>query len=106
MFQNQTIKRYVCSAMAWHGGRCVDAFLAFNGPDGAQNAYSKGWLTKNPCCYPSGKGQQVMAELVFKSGLAPLHWRQRGLTPSGTRANVAGLIREASTSFDASTQSA
>ena len=73
VFQNQAIKRYVCSAMAKHRGRCVDAFLAFNGPDGTHNAYAKGWLTKNPCCYPSGKGQQVMAELVFKSGLAPLH---------------------------------
>jgi hypothetical protein len=59
--------------MAKHGGRCVDAFRIFNGADGTQNAYAKGWLTKNPCCYPSGKGQQVMAELVFSSGLAPLH---------------------------------
>ena len=73
VFQNQTIKRYVCGAMTKHRGRCVDAFLAFNGPDGTHDAYSKGWLTKDPCCYPSGKGQQVMAELVFKSGLAPLH---------------------------------
>ena len=73
VFQSQTIKRYVCGAMAKHRGRCVDAFLAFNGPKGTRNAYSKGWLTKDPCCYPSGKGQQVMAELVFKSGLAPLY---------------------------------
>ena len=73
VFQNQAIKRYVCGAMAKHRGRCVDAFLAFNGPDGTHNAYSKGWLTKDPCCYPSGKGQQVIAELVLKSGLAPLH---------------------------------
>jgi len=71
--QDQTIKRYVCGAMAKHRGRCVDAFLAFNGPDGTHNAYSKGWLTKDPCCYPSGKGQQVIAELVLRSGLAPLH---------------------------------
>jgi lysophospholipase L1-like esterase len=73
VYQNTTIERYVCGAMAKHGGRCVNAFRAFNGPAGTQNAYAKGWLTKDPCCYPSGRGQQVIAELVFKSGLAPLH---------------------------------
>jgi lysophospholipase L1-like esterase len=72
VYQNKALKEYICRAMAEHRGRCVDAFLAFNGPDGTQNAYAKGWLTKAPCCYPSGKGQQVMAELVFKTGLAPL----------------------------------
>jgi len=50
----------------------ADVLLAFNGPVGTQNAYAKGLLTKAPCCYPSGKGQQVMAEVVFKTGLAPL----------------------------------
>jgi lysophospholipase L1-like esterase len=73
VYQNNTLKRYICGAMAKHAGRCVDAFRAFNGADGTQNAYAKGWLTKNPCCYPSAKGQQFMAELVFRSGLAPLH---------------------------------
>jgi lysophospholipase L1-like esterase len=72
VYQNKALKQYICSAMAKHRGRCVDAFLAFNGPGGMQNAYAKGWLTKAPCCYPSGKGQQVMAQLVFKTGLAPL----------------------------------
>ena len=72
VYQGKTLKQYICSAMAEHGGRCVDAFGAFNGPDGTQNAYAKGWLTKAPCCYPSAKGQQVMAGLVFKTGLAPL----------------------------------
>jgi len=72
VYQNRTLKQHICSAMAKHRGRCVDAFRAFNGPDGSQNAYAKGWLTKAPCCYPSGRGQQVMAELVFKTGLAPL----------------------------------
>ena len=72
VYQNKTLRRSICSAMAKHGGRCVDAFRAFNGPDGTQDAYAKGLLTKNPCCYPSGKGQQVMAGLVFTSGLAPL----------------------------------
>jgi lysophospholipase L1-like esterase len=72
VYQSKTLKQYICGAMAKHRGRCVDAFLAFNGADGMQNAYAKGWLTKAPCCYPSGKGQQVMAELVLKTGLAPL----------------------------------
>jgi hypothetical protein len=52
-------------------GRCVDAYRAFNGSDGTQNAYTKGLLTKHPCCYPSGKGQQLMAQLLRKTGLAP-----------------------------------
>jgi len=73
VYQNNQLKRYICGAMAKHRGRCVDAYRAFNGPDGTQNAYAKGWLTKNPCCYPNGKGQQFMAELVIRSGLAPLH---------------------------------
>jgi lysophospholipase L1-like esterase len=72
VYQSKTLKLHICSAMAKHRGRCVDAFRAFNGRDGTQNAYAKGWLTKAPCCYPSGKGQQVMAELVFKTGLTPL----------------------------------
>ena len=71
-YQNTTLRRYICAAMAKHRGRCVDALLAFNGPDGTENAYAKGLLTKAHCCYPSGKGQQLMAELVFKAGLAPL----------------------------------
>ena len=72
VYQNVLLKRGICSAMKSHGGRCVDAFRKFNGAGGTQNAYAKGWLTKDPCCYPSGKGQQVMAQLVFDSGLAPL----------------------------------
>ncbi len=72
VYQNNTLKQYICGAMAKQGGRCVDAYRAFNGAGGTQNAYSTGLLTKNPCCYPSAKGQQFMAELVFRSGLAPL----------------------------------
>jgi hypothetical protein len=56
VYQGRTLKRYICSAMTMHRGRCVDAFRAFNGPTGTQDAYAKGWLTKAPCCYPSGKG--------------------------------------------------
>jgi hypothetical protein len=72
VYQTMTLKRYICAAMTKHRGRCVDALRAFNGPNGTQNAYAKGWLTKAPCCYPSGKGQRFMAELVFKTGLASL----------------------------------
>lgn len=71
VYQTKTLKQYICTAMAKHRGRCVDALLAFNGPDATEDAYAKGWLTKDPCCYPSGQGQQVMAELVFKTGLRP-----------------------------------
>ena len=72
IYQNTTLKQFICGAMTKHRGRCVDVYRAFNGSAGTQNAYAKGWLTKDPCCYPSGKGQQIMAQLVFKSGLAPL----------------------------------
>lgn len=72
IYQTKTLKRAICSAMTKHEGRCVDALLAFNGPSASRNAYAKGLLTKNPCCYPSGKGQQLMAALVFRSGLKPL----------------------------------
>ena len=72
VYQTKTLTRYICAAMTKHRGRCVDVLRAFNGPSGTQNAYAKGWLSKAHCCYPSGKGQQVMAELVFKTGLAPL----------------------------------
>ena len=72
VYQNVMLKKGICAAMTSNGGRCVDAFRTFNGAAGDENAYAKGWLTKDPCCYPSGKGQQVMAQLVFASGLKPL----------------------------------
>jgi lysophospholipase L1-like esterase len=72
VYQTKTLRQLICAAMAKHRGRCVDVLRVFNGPDGTQNAYAKGWLTKSPCCYPSGKGQQLMAELVFRTGLKPL----------------------------------
>ena len=72
VYQTKTLKHYICAAMTKHRGRCVDVLRKFNGPNGTQNAYAKGWLTKAHCCYPSAKGQQVMAQLVLKTGLAPL----------------------------------
>jgi lysophospholipase L1-like esterase len=72
VFQTTTIARAACAAMARHAGRCADVLRALNGPSGTGNAYARGWLTKDPCCYPSGAGQQKMAELVLATGLAPL----------------------------------
>jgi lysophospholipase L1-like esterase len=72
VYQSNALRRYICHAMSAHRGRCVDVFRAFNGREGTHDAYAKGWLTKAPCCYPSGNGQQVMAELVFKTGLGAL----------------------------------
>jgi lysophospholipase L1-like esterase len=72
VFQTTTLKEAICAAMRAHDGRCVDVLRAFNGPDASQDAYAKGWVGKDPCCYPSGKGQQLMAQLVFRSGLKPL----------------------------------
>lgn len=50
-YQTRTLRRLICAAAAKHGG----------------------WLTKDPCCYPNGEGQQAIAQLVLASGLAPLH---------------------------------
>jgi lysophospholipase L1-like esterase len=72
VFQVTTLRRSICAAMTHHGGRCVDVLRAFNGPRATGNAYAARLLTKADCCYPSGKGQQLMAELVLRSGLAPL----------------------------------
>ena len=58
--------------MTKYDGRCIDVLHAFNGPSGTANAYEKGLLNHEDCCYPSAKGQQVMAELLLKTGLSPL----------------------------------
>jgi hypothetical protein len=58
--------------MVEHGGLCIDDLHAFNGPSGIQNAYESGLMNIQDCCYPSAKGQQLMAELLFKTGLAPI----------------------------------
>jgi len=34
--------------------------------------YAKGLLNHDDCCYPSAKGQQLMAELLLETGLAPV----------------------------------
>jgi len=58
--------------MRSNGGRCIDVVTAFNGPSGDGDAYAKGFMTKNPCCYPSGKGQQLIAQLLIQTGVRGL----------------------------------
>ncbi len=72
IYQARTANRAICQTMTRHGGRCIDLLHAFNGPSGMQNAYRKGLLNHEDCCYPSAKGQRLMADLLIQTGLAPL----------------------------------
>jgi hypothetical protein len=58
--------------MARHHGRCVEVLHAFNGSNGRGDAYKAGFMNKVDCCYASGKGHQLIAQLILKTGLAPL----------------------------------
>ena len=58
--------------MKTHRGRCIDVLTAFNGTSGTTDAYKSGLMNKIECCYPSGKGQQLIAQLLLETGLAPL----------------------------------
>jgi len=69
LFQARTINRTVCTTLRSHGGKCVDVLTAFNGPSGAEDAYKRGLMNKIECCYASGKGQQLIAELLYRAGL-------------------------------------
>lgn len=62
----------VCHAMQSSGGRCIDVVRAFNGAKGTADAYASGLMTKNPCCYPSSDGQQLIARLLLATGLSGL----------------------------------
>ena len=68
-YQAESERRSVCQAMHTNGGRCIDVIRAFNGPHDNRNAYAAGLMTKNPCCYPSAKGQQLIAQLMLATGL-------------------------------------
>lgn len=68
LYRSKAVRRSICRAMAMYRGRCVDVFSMFNGREGTQDAYAKGWLTTSPCCHPSATGHQVIAELVLESG--------------------------------------
>ena len=69
LYQAQTLRQKICSTMTAHRGRCVDVLTAFNGQSGKEDAYAKGLMNKVECCYPSAKGQQLMAKLLFKTGV-------------------------------------
>jgi lysophospholipase L1-like esterase len=70
-YQALTLREAICRAMTDHGGECIDTVTAFNGADGTENAYEKGLMNKADCCYPSGDGQQLIAELLVETGLEP-----------------------------------
>jgi hypothetical protein len=72
LYQAKTINQAICASLKKHRGRCIDVLTAFNGPSGTEDAYAKGLMNKVDCCYASGKGQQLIAELLFKTGLRPL----------------------------------
>ena len=57
--------------MRMYGGDCIDVVCAFDGSSGTGDAYKAGLMTKDPCCYPSAKGQQLMAQLLYRLGLGP-----------------------------------
>ena len=67
-----TERTIVCGAVRKYGGDCIDVVRAFNGSSGTGDAYRAGLMTKDPCCYPSAKGQQLMAQLLYRLGLGPL----------------------------------
>jgi hypothetical protein len=69
LYQATTERAAVCHAMQANNGRCVDVLGTFNGPNANENAYTRGLMTKNPCCYPSSQGQQLMAQLLIATGL-------------------------------------
>jgi lysophospholipase L1-like esterase len=71
-FEVVTERASICQAMRSNGGQCADAVLAFNGENASGDAYKNGLLTKDPCCYPSTKGQQLIATLVAATGLEGL----------------------------------
>jgi len=72
VYQARNFNRAICRAMVTHDGRCIDVLHTFNGATGRANAYRTGVMNHEHCCYPSAKGQQLMAELMFKTGLAPV----------------------------------
>ena len=72
VYQARTANRAICRVMSKYDGRCIDVLRAFNGRAGRADAYGTGLLNHEDCCYASGKGQQLMAELLFEQGLAPV----------------------------------
>jgi lysophospholipase L1-like esterase len=71
LLQATSLRDSTCKAMRAHGGNCIDVLTAFNGPSGTANGYATGLLNHDDCCYPSTKGQQLMAKLVYDLGVEP-----------------------------------
>jgi len=72
VYQATNANRAICRSMTKYDGRCIDVLHAFNGPSGTADAYKKGLLNHEDCCYPNAEGQQLMADLLLKTGLAPI----------------------------------
>jgi lysophospholipase L1-like esterase len=72
LYQGRSFGRLICAGMTRHGGQCVNLLHPFNGPKGTDNAYRKGLMSRSECCYPTAKGQQLIADLLYGTGLAPL----------------------------------
>jgi len=72
LYQARTINAAVCASLKKHRGRCIDVLTAFNGASGTEDAYAKGLMNKVECCYASGKGQLLIAQLLVRTGLRPL----------------------------------
>lgn len=72
LYQAKTINAAICASLKKHRGKCIDVLSAFNGASGTEDAYAKGLMNKVECCYASGKGQQLIAQLVIRTGLRPL----------------------------------
>jgi lysophospholipase L1-like esterase len=72
VYRARTANRAICRAMAKCHGRCIDVLRAFNGPAGRDDAYETGLLNHDDCCYPSAKGQQLVARMLLRTGLAPV----------------------------------
>jgi hypothetical protein len=72
LYQGKAFGRLICASTTRHGGRCVNLLHPFNGPHGTENAYKKGLMSRSECCYPTAKGQQLIADLLYRTGLAPL----------------------------------
>jgi lysophospholipase L1-like esterase len=72
IYQATTANQAMCQSMSKHDGQCVDVLHAFNGPSGTDNAYQAGLMNHDECCYPSAKGHQLIADLLVKTGQAPL----------------------------------
>ncbi len=72
LYQATTETHLICQTMDKYEGRCVDVLHAFNGPNGTEDAYKTGLMNLDDCCYASTKGQRLIAELLIKTGLAPI----------------------------------